>query len=90
MSLYIILGTILVFNLMVTAIFILKNQTRSGKMLVTLLLSTTGVGVIFLLYGLTKQHSILDVALVIVLLSSVTAIVFAKRLRYQKAAEDVE
>lgn len=90
MSLYIILGTILVFNLIVTVLFILKNQTRSGKMLVTLLLSTTGVGVMFLLYGLTKQRSILDVALVIVLLSSVTAIVFAKRLHYQKAAEDVE
>lgn len=90
MSLYIILGTILVFNLIVTVLFILKNQTRSGKMLVTLLLSTTGVGVILLLYGLTKQRSILDVALVIVLLSSVTAIVFAKRLHYQKAAEDVE
>jgi multisubunit Na+/H+ antiporter MnhF subunit len=90
MNLSIILGTILVFNLIVTALFILKNQTRSGKMLVTLLLNTTGVGVILLLYGLTKQRSILDVALVIVLLSSVTAIVFAKRLRYQKGAEDVE
>lgn len=88
MSLYIILGTILVFNLIVTAIFILKTQTQSGKMLVTLLLSTTGIGVIFLLYGLTKQSSILDVALVIVLLSSVTAIVFAKRLRYKKVTDD--
>ena len=90
MSLYILLGTVLVLNLIVTALFILGNQTRSGKMLVTLLLSTTGVGVMFLLYGVTKQRAILDVALVIVLLSSVTAIVFAKRLRYQKGAEDAE
>ncbi|HEY9189870.1 MAG TPA: monovalent cation/H+ antiporter complex subunit F [Sulfurovum sp.] len=90
MSLYTLLGTVLVFNLIVTALFILRNQTRSGKMLVTLLLSTTGVGVMFLLYGLTEQRAILDVALVIVLLSSVTAIVFAKRLRYQEGAEDAE
>jgi multisubunit Na+/H+ antiporter MnhF subunit len=79
-----ILGTILVFNLVVTAIFILKTQTQSGKMLITLLLSTTGIGVIFLLYGITLQSSILDIALIFVLLSSVTAIVFAKRLRYRK------
>jgi multisubunit Na+/H+ antiporter MnhF subunit len=84
MSLYTILGTILVLNLIFTAIFILKTQTQSGKMLITLLLSTTGVGVLFLLYGVTLQNSILDVALIIVLLSSVTAIVFAKRLRYRK------
>ncbi len=84
MSLYTILGTILVLNLIFTAIFILKTQTQSGKMLITLLLSTTGVGVLFLLYGVTLQNSILDVALIIVLLSSVTAIVFAKRLRYRR------
>jgi multisubunit Na+/H+ antiporter MnhF subunit len=79
-----VLGTVLVFNLIVTAIFILKTQTQSGKMLVTLLLSTTGIGIIFLLYGITKQNSILDIALVFVLLGSVTTIVFAKRLRYRK------
>jgi len=84
MNLYTVLTTILVFNLIFTAIFILRTQTQSGKMLITLLLSTTGIGVIFLLYGVTKQSSILDVALVFVLLSSVTAIVFAKRLRYKR------
>lgn len=86
MNLYIVLSAILVFNLIVTSIFILKIKTSSGKMLITLLLSTTGVGVLFLLYGLTKHDSLLDVALVFVLLNSVTAIVFAKRLYTTKGA----
>jgi multicomponent Na+:H+ antiporter subunit F len=84
MNLYTLLAILLVINLIVGAIFILRGQTQSGKMLVTLLLSTTGVGVLFLLYALSKEDSILDVALIFVLLSSVTAIVFAKRLHYTK------
>lgn len=87
MNLYTILGVILVLNLIFTTIFILRTQTQSGKMLITLLLSNTGVGVLFLLYGVSLQSSILDVALIIVLLSSVTAIVFAKRLRYKKDSD---
>lgn len=83
MSLYTILGTILVFNLIVTSVYILKTKTKSSKMLITLLFSTTGVGVLFLLYMHTENSSILDVALIFVLLSSVAAIVFAKRLRYR-------
>lgn len=75
-----ILLFILVLNLILTTIFILK--TKSSKMLVTLLFSTTGVGILFLLYDLEQNESILDVALIFVLLSSVSAIVFAKRLRY--------
>ncbi|MBE0514524.1 monovalent cation/H+ antiporter complex subunit F [Sulfurimonas sp.] len=51
-------------------------------MMITLLFSTTGVGVLFLLYEISRVDSFLDVALVFVLLSSVSAIVFAKRLRY--------
>jgi multisubunit Na+/H+ antiporter MnhF subunit len=83
MNLYVALSAVLVFNLIVTSIFILKIETHSGKMLITLLLSTTGVGVLFLFYGLTKNDSLLDVALVLVLLNSVTVIVFAKRLQYK-------
>lgn len=77
-----ILLFILVLNLILTTIFILKTKTKSSKMLVTLLFSTTGVGILFLLYDLEQNESILDVALIFVLLSSVSAIVFAKRLRY--------
>ncbi|MFP4332671.1 MAG: monovalent cation/H+ antiporter complex subunit F [Campylobacterales bacterium] len=83
MSLYVVLGIILVFNLIVTSVFILKTKSKSSKMLITLLFSTTGVGVLFMLYMQTKSSSILDVALIFVLLSSVAAIVFAKRLRYR-------
>lgn len=77
-----ILLFILLLNLILTTIFILKTKTKSSKMLVTLLFSTTGVGILFLLYDLEQNESILDVALIFVLLSSVSAIVFAKRLRY--------
>jgi multisubunit Na+/H+ antiporter MnhF subunit len=84
MSISIILLWILVFNLIVTTFFILKTKTQSSKMLVTLLFSTTGVGILFLLYDIEKIDSILDVALIFVLLSSVSAIVFAKRLRYKR------
>ncbi len=88
MDLYTTLSTILVFNLVATSIYLLNTKTQSAKMLITLLLSTTGIGVIFLLYAKTKHDSILDIALIFVLLSSVTAIVFAKRLRYKKGDDE--
>lgn len=88
MSVSIVLLWILVLNLIVTTIFILKTKTQSSKMLVTLLFSTTGVGILFLLYDIEKVDSILDVALIFVLLSSVSAIVFAKRLRYKRAEDE--
>lgn len=83
MSLHISLASILALNLIVVALFILQKRSRSAKMLVALLLSTTGVGLLLLLYGVSKQSALLDVALMFVLLSSVTAILFAKRMRYR-------
>lgn len=80
MSYFLIL--LLVLNLVLSTFFILKMKTRANKMMITLLFSTTGVGVLFLLYEISRVDSFLDVALVFVLLSSVSAIVFAKRLRY--------
>lgn len=82
MSLSSILLFLLLLNLILTTIFILKTKTKSSKMLVTLLFSTTGVAILLLLYDINKNESILDIALIFVLLSSVSAIVFAKRLRY--------
>ncbi|QOG13152.1 hypothetical protein [Arcobacter sp. FWKO B] len=80
-----LLATALVFNLVVTSIFILKTKSQSSKMLITLLFSTTGVGVLLLLFDCDclNSHLLLDIALIFVLLSSVAAIVFAKRLRYK-------
>lgn len=75
---------LLVLNLVLSTFFILKMNTRANKMMITLLFGTTGVGILFLFYGNTKIDSFLDVALVFVLLSSVSAIVFAKRLRYME------
>lgn len=79
-----ILLIILIFNIIVTASYVLKTKTSSSKMLVTLLFSTTGVAILFLLYDITQNESILDIALIFVLLSSISAIVFAKRLRYRR------
>lgn len=83
MTLHIFLACVLALNLIVVALFILQKRSRSAKMLVVLLLSSTGVGLLLLLYGVSGQSSILDVALMFVLLSSVTAILFAKRMRYK-------
>jgi multisubunit Na+/H+ antiporter MnhF subunit len=88
MSLSSFLLIILVLNLVITTLFVLKTKTQSSKMLVTLLFSTTGVGILFLLYDIEKIDSILDVALIFVLLSSVSAIVFAKRLRYKSVDDE--
>ncbi|MGM0519559.1 MAG: hypothetical protein ACQERD_07935 [Campylobacterota bacterium] len=77
-----ILLVVLVLNIILTASYILKTKTKSSKMLVTLLFSTTGVAILFLLYDISQNESILDIALIFVLLSSISAIVFAKRLRY--------
>jgi multisubunit Na+/H+ antiporter MnhF subunit len=78
-----ILATVLVLNLIVTIIFVLKTKSQSSKMLIALLFSNTGVGVLVLLFDVYGIDSFLDIALMIVLLSSVSAIVFAKRLRYK-------
>jgi len=84
MRLEILLALILGSNLIVATIFILQKRSFSAKMLVSLLLGTTGVGLLLLLYGISEEGALLDVALMFVFLSSVTAILFAKRLRYIK------
>jgi len=84
MTLEIFLATILGINLIITTLFILQKRSSSAKMLVSLLLSTTGVALLLLLFGISKESALLDVAFMFVLLSSVTAILFAKRLRYRR------
>jgi multisubunit Na+/H+ antiporter MnhF subunit len=85
MNFEIILASILLLNLVVSLLFILKTKSHGSKMLITLLFSTTGVAVLLLLFGCQKSlHLFLDVALIFVLLSAITAIVFAKRLRFIK------
>lgn len=83
MTFSVLLVVILLLNLFLTSLFLLTSKTKSSKMLFTLLFSTTGVGVLLLLFDISKNNSFLDIALVMVLLSSVSAIVFAKRLRYR-------
>jgi len=82
MKLEILLALILGLNLIIATLFILQKRSHSAKMLVSLLLGTTGVGLLLLLYGISEVSALLDVALMFVFLSSVTAILFAKRLRY--------
>ena len=82
MKFELLLLVILVMNFVVSLAVVLKKKPQTDKMMITLLFGTTGVGVLFLLYHITKITSFIDVALVFVLLSSIAAIVFAKRLRY--------
>ncbi|MGM0532909.1 MAG: monovalent cation/H+ antiporter complex subunit F [Campylobacterota bacterium] len=72
---------ILLINFSMSLFFLLKTASLSSKMLVTMLFSTIGVASLLLLYGCTNSTLFLDIALVFVLLSSSTAIIFAKRLR---------
>lgn len=76
---------ILLINFAATMLFVLKTKSQSSKMLVTLLFSTIGVALLLMMYSLYDQVLFLDIALVFVLLSCVTAIVFAKRLRVLNA-----
>ena len=87
MSINTLLATLLIINLIFASIFLLKTKSQSSKMLVTLLFSTTGAGVVLLLFDMTNNTSLLDIALMVVLLSSVSAILFAKRLRYMDSRD---
>lgn len=85
MNVELFLATFLMLNLIVSLFFVLKTKSHSSKMLVTLLFSTTGVAVLLLLFSndmALKQY--LDIALIFVLLSAITAIIFAKRLRVMR------
>ena len=85
MNIELFLATFLMLNLIVSLFFVLKTKSHSSKMLVTLLFSTTGVAVLLLLFSndmALKQY--LDIALIFVLLSAITAIIFAKRLRVMR------
>ena len=87
MKLEILLAIVLVLNLISVTIFILQKKSQSAKMLVSMLLSSIGVGLLLLLYEISKEHALLDVALIFVFLSSATAILFAKRLHYRSAID---
>ena len=79
-----IIIAILLLNFVATILFVLKTRSQSSQMLVTLLFSTTGIAILLMMYALHDKALFLDIALIFVLLSSVTAIVFAKRLRTLK------
>ena len=76
-----IIIAILLLNFVATILFVLKTKSQSSQMLVTMLFSTIGIAILLMMYALHSQSLFLDIALIFVLLSSVTAIVFAKRLR---------
>lgn len=86
MSIELILATILLLNLLMSLFFVLKTSSHSSKMLITLLFSTTGVAVLLLLFSCNEAlEQFLDIALIFVLLSGITAIVFAKRSRFMRS-----
>jgi len=79
------LAALLLLNLFISLFFVLQTRSHSSKMLITLLFSTTGAAVLLLLYSSNPAlRGLLDAALVFLLLSAVTAIIFAKRLHFIK------
>lgn len=85
MSIELFLATVLVLNLVVSLFFVLKTRSHSSKMLVSLLFSTSAVAVLLLLFSNNcSLDQLLDIALVFVLLSAITATIFAKRSRIMK------
>lgn len=72
------LSLALFVNLIVALLFVLRAKTKADKILITLLLGTTGVAFLLLLYADSKEESLIDTALVFMLLASVAATVFAR------------
>ncbi|MBN2964263.1 hypothetical protein JWV37_05695 [Sulfurospirillum sp. T05] len=76
---YFIVAVVLLINIMVAFWFVLRTSGEGDKLLTSLLLSTTGICILLVFYGLSGEGSFLDIGLVFALLSAVAGVVFSKR-----------
>ncbi|MEP3855651.1 MAG: monovalent cation/H+ antiporter complex subunit F [Porticoccus sp.] len=81
----------LILNLGVGMWRVLRGPTTADRMLAAQLLGTTAVAILLLLAEATGSAALRDVALVLALLATVTAVAFVRRtLPYSENANDDE
>jgi multicomponent Na+:H+ antiporter subunit F len=81
----------LILNLGVGMWRVLRGPTTADRMLAAQLLGTTSVAILLLLAEATGSAALRDVALVLALLATVTAVAFVRRtLPYSENANDDE
>ncbi len=76
---YLILASLLLFNVIAGLVRVLRGPTAPDRMLAAQLFSTTGVAVLILLARTMNMPSLLDVALIFALLAAVAVVAFVMR-----------
>lgn len=79
----------LLANLVVALVAAARGPTPADRMLVALLIGTTGTGILVLLAQAMPLGALVDVALVLALLAAIGGIAFAKR-AWQHAEKEKE
>lgn len=69
----------LLANLVVALVAAARGPTAADRMLMALLIGTTGTGILVLLAQAMQLPALVDVALVLALLATIGGLVFAKR-----------
>ncbi len=77
-TLYSIFSILLVISLIAGVIRIVLGPTKADRMLAAQLFGTVGVGILLLQSAFTQNWVLLDVALILALLASITVIAFVK------------
>jgi len=77
----------LLANLVVALIAAARGPTAADRMLMALLIGTTGTGILLLLAQAMRLPALVDVALVLALLAAIGGIAFAKRAWQSKEDE---
>jgi multicomponent Na+:H+ antiporter subunit F len=78
----------LLANLVVALVAAARGPTPADRMLVALLIGTTGTGILVLLAQAMPPGALVDVALVLALLAAIGGIAFAKRAWHQEGEKE--
>ena len=78
-TLALVVAFFLLANLVVALIAAVRGPTPADRMLMALLIGTTGTGILVLLAQAMHLPALVDVALVLALLAAIGGIAFAKR-----------
>ena len=78
----------LLANLVIALVAAARGPTPADRMLMVLLIGTTGTGILVLLAHAMHLPALVDVALVLALLAATGGIAFAKRAWHDKEGED--
>jgi len=78
-TLYLVLATFLLFNLMAGLWRVFRGSTSADRMLAAQLFGTTSVAILLLLSQVSNNMALVDVALVMALLAAISAVAFVRR-----------